>query len=75
MEHGWKCCGDEGVVTKRLRCKITVIGICLVLFALLMLTIAVSSYAADTLTLEQAIETAIKNNPGLKAADAQVEAA
>ena len=75
MEYGWKCCSDESVVTKRLRCRITVIGVCLALFVLLILTVAVSSYAAETLTLEQAVETAIKNNPGLKAADAQVEAA
>ena len=75
MGYGWKCCNDESVVTKRLQCKIRVIGACLVLLVLLMLAVAVSSYAAEALTLEQAVETATKNNPGLKAADAQIEAA
>jgi outer membrane protein TolC len=44
---------------------------------LLLLTLAVVTvvYAGETLTLEQAIETALQNNPGLKAADAQLEAA
>jgi len=43
----------------------------------LLLTFAVVSvvYAGEALTLDQAIETALRNNPGLKAADAQVEAA
>lgn len=48
---------------------------CTALFLLLMAAVAVYSYAAENLTLEQAIETALKNNPGLKAADAQIEAA
>jgi outer membrane protein len=50
----------------------------LVTFSLLMLltlVVAVFSYAAESLTLEQAIDKALKNNPGLKAADAQIEAA
>ena len=75
MGYGWKCCNDESVVTKRLQCKIRVIGVCLALFVLLMLAVAVSSYAAEALTLEQAVETATKNNPGLKAADAQIDIA
>jgi outer membrane protein len=33
------------------------------------------SYAAEQLTLEQAINTALGNNPGLRAADSQVDAA
>ena len=43
----------------------------------LLLTFAVVSvvYAGEALTLDQAIETALRNNPGLKAADAEVEAA
>ncbi len=45
------------------------------LFLMLMLSVAVYSYAAETLTLDQAIDKALKNNPGLKAADAQVEVA
>jgi outer membrane protein TolC len=36
---------------------------------------AIQNASADSLTLEQAIETALKSNPGLKAADAQIEAA
>ena len=75
MGYGWKCCNDESVVTKRLQCKIRVIGVCLALFVPLMLAVAVSSYAAEALTLEEAVETATKNNPGLKAADAQIDAA
>ena len=45
------------------------------LMLLLLLAVAMTVYAAETITLEQAVETALKNNPGLKAADAQVEAA
>jgi outer membrane protein TolC len=48
---------------------------CTMLFLFLMAAVAVYSYAAESLTLEQAIETALKSNPGLKAADAQIEAA
>ncbi len=36
---------------------------------------AAYSYAAETLTLDQAISTALGHNPGLKAADSQIEAA
>lgn len=43
--------------------------------ALLVLAVADISYAAEQITLEQAVETAIRNNPVLKAADSQVEAA
>ncbi len=45
------------------------------LVLLLLLAVAVTVYAAEPLTLEQAVETALKSNPGLKAADAQVDAA
>ena len=45
------------------------------LILLLLLAVAMTAYAEETITLEQAVETALKNNPGLKAADAQVEAA
>lgn len=41
---------------------------------LLTLATAFYSYAGESLTLEQAVDTAIRNNPGLHAADAQVEA-
>ncbi len=49
--------------------------LCAVLFLLLVFAVAIYSYAAETLTLEQAVDTALRNNPGLKAADAQVEIA
>ncbi len=75
MECDRKCFGDESFLTKSLKCKVTVTGFYLVLFILLTLAVAVYSYAAQSLTLEQAVETAVKNNPGLKAADAQIEAA
>ena len=42
---------------------------------LLLLAVVSTVYAAETLTLDQAIETALHKNPGLKAADAQVEEA
>jgi len=45
------------------------------LLLLLLLAVAMTAYATETITLEQAIDTALKNNPGLKAADAQAEAA
>lgn len=45
------------------------------LIAVLLFAVAWSSYAAEALTLEQAVETALRNNPGLRAADAQVEEA
>lgn len=75
MEYGWKCFRDESFKMKSLRCKITIAGVYLALSFLLTLAVAFYSYAAESLTLEQAVETALKNNPGLKAADAQVEAA
>jgi outer membrane protein len=42
---------------------------------LLLTAIATVVFAGETLTLDQAVERALTNNPGLKAADAQVEAA
>lgn len=45
------------------------------LLALLLLAVSVTVYAAEELTLEQAVGLALRNNPGLKAADAQVDAA
>ena len=45
------------------------------LFLLLLTAVTSLVYAGEPLTLDQAIETALKNNPGLKAADAQVETA
>lgn len=45
------------------------------LLILLNLTTVPSLFAAENLTLEQAVEIALENNPGLKAADAQVDGA
>jgi outer membrane protein len=49
--------------------------LCAVLFLLLTAAVVTVVTAGEALTLDQAIETALRNNPGLKAADAQVEAA
>lgn len=45
--------------------------------AMLLLVLAAASmvFAAEPLSLEQAVATALKSNPGIKAADAQVESA
>jgi outer membrane protein len=42
---------------------------------LLLAVVTATVYAGEPLTLDQAVETALKNNPGLKAADSQVDAA
>ena len=75
MEYGWKCFNDESVTLKTGNCKLTVIAVYIVLVIVLMLVVASYSYAAESLTLEQAVDTALRNNPGLKTADAQIEAA
>jgi outer membrane protein len=51
--------------------------ICLycVLIVALTLAVAAYSYAGEGLTLEQAVDTAVRNNPGLKAAESQMDAA
>ena len=51
-------------------------GISVMAFAaLMMFATAVDSVAGELLTIEQAVGRALKNNPGLKAADAQIEVA
>jgi outer membrane protein TolC len=55
--------------------RITLFATYLILTTLLTFIAAAYSYAAETLTLDQAIDMALRSNPGLKAADAQVEAA
>ena len=45
------------------------------LLLLLLLAVTVTAYAAEPLTLDHAVETALKNHPNLKAADSQVDAA
>ena len=78
MEYGWKCLNSESVAEmkkKSMGCKITMLAVYLALAAILTVLAAAFSYAAESLTLEQAVDIAIKNNPGLKAADAQIDAA
>jgi outer membrane protein TolC len=75
MEYVRQCFDDEGVTIRARRCKIAIIAVYLTLFIVLTLAVAAYSYAAENLTLEQAVDTAIRNNPGLKSADAQIEAA
>jgi outer membrane protein len=75
MEFFRKCFDDQDLIMKGRTCRITMFSVSLGLFLMLMLSVALYSYAAETLTLDQAIDTALKNNPGLKAADAQVEVA
>ncbi len=72
MGHVWKCI-DEGITMKR--CRSFYFMVLALLVLVLTMVVAEFSYAAEPLTLEQAVETAIRNNPGLKAADAQVQAA
>ncbi len=46
-----------------------------VLVLLLVVAVAMAAYAGEPISLDQAIETALKNHPNLKAADSQVESA
>lgn len=78
MEYGWKCFTGEGLEemkTTGARCKMMFYAVALLLVILLTFAVASYSYAAEPLTLDQAISKAVENNAGLKAADAQVEAA
>jgi outer membrane protein len=75
MEYVRTCFDDQGVIVKSRTCKFALVATYVVLTALLTLLVASYSYAAEVLTLDQAIDMALRNNPGLKAADAQVEAA
>jgi outer membrane protein TolC len=74
MAYDWKCFNDEGVAMKK-NCTIKVAAVYFALIFLLTLIVAAYSYSAESLTLEQAEEIALRNNPGLKAADAQIEVA
>lgn len=53
--------------------KYVLVTILLVL--LLVAAVAMTAYAGEPLSLDQAVETALKNHPNLKAADSQVEGA
>jgi len=75
MEYVRTCLDERSVIVKSRTCTIARIAAFLILTMLLAVLVASYSYAAETLTLDQAIDLALRNNPGLKAADAQVEAA
>jgi outer membrane protein len=76
MEYGWKCVLGHGVrnlKTIGMSYKMRIFGIYFILFLWLSLSAVFYSHAAEQLTLERAIAIALVNNPGLKAADSQVE--
>ncbi len=75
MEYGRKCFDEQGFLMKKRSCMITLAAVYAVLITVLTLAVAAYSYAAEAMTLEQAIDTALRNNAGLKASEAQVEAA
>lgn len=72
MEYNRKCFIDKSLIIKSRVCNILIIG---VLSLLLIFAVAMYGYASERITLDQAIDMAIKNNPGLKVADAQVDVA
>jgi outer membrane protein len=75
MEYVRTCFTHEGAVMPGRKCSIMRTAASLLLFLVLLLGVSIYSYAAEVLTLEQAVDRALRNNPGLKAADAQIEAA
>jgi outer membrane protein TolC len=77
MEYGWKCITGKALeeMSSGVNCKIVTFVLALVLVTMLTLTVAAYSYAAELLTVEQAVSMALEHNPGLRAADAQVETA
>jgi len=78
MEYDWKhltCKGLKKMNTVTSKCRITLVSGLFVLVLLLVLAVATFSYAAEQLTLEQAVSAALAHNPALKAADSQIEAA
>jgi outer membrane protein TolC len=76
MEHEVKFFCGQSIKDKNMwNSRFKPLLFCTGLVALLVLAVAFYSYAAESLTLEQAVATALENNPGLKAADAQVQAA
>jgi outer membrane protein len=78
MEHVQQCFFGASVAEmkpKSFKCRLVIYSFFLLLVLLLTLVVTAYSYAAETLTLDQAITTALNHNPGLKAADSQIEAA
>jgi len=72
MEYGRRCFDEQGVIRKSSACRISLFATYLILTTLLTFLAAAYSYASETLTLDQAIDIALRSNPGLKAADAGV---
>ena len=60
MEYVRKCFDDQGVIMQSRKCKIALMATYLILTTLLTLLAAAYSYAADMLTLDQAIDMALK---------------
>jgi|GEM_PF-3724903 len=78
MEYDWKCFLGQKVRNLKsisLNCRIRILGFYFFLLLLLVLSVASLSYAAEPLTLEQAVDKVLANNLGLKAADSQIEVA
>ena len=75
MEHGGKYFSGQRFVMKNKTRKIRIAAAYVSLITILTLLVAAYSYAAERLTLEQAVDAALANNPALKAADEQVRAA
>jgi len=78
MEYDWKCFLGQKVRDLKsisLNCRIRIFGFYFFLLLLLVLSVASLSYAAEPLTLEQAVDKALANNLELKAADSQIEVA
>ncbi len=73
MEQGRTCGNVEGVNVSR--CRIIITALMTLLLLVLTALVVTVSYGAEPLTLDQAVETALRNNPAMKAADAQIEAA
>ena len=55
MEYGWKCFFEQRFIMKSRMCRITVIVSYFILFTILTLSVAVYSYAAENLSLKQAV--------------------
>jgi hypothetical protein len=60
MESDRTCFDDQGVIMKSSVCRITLFATYLILTTLLTFIVAAYSYAAETLTLDQAIDMADK---------------
>jgi outer membrane protein len=72
MEHGGKCFKSESFVKKNGWCALLRTAFLALLLLALVMGVAAYSYAAETLTLARAVDKALANNPGLRAADEAV---